>query len=202
MKKQELTHKIITQDKEGNTLVIEITVDSYFAITCMAYEKGKPLSDKYFIYGGCSHDEILSARPDLKIFVDLHLADMEGIPMHAAANMRYHQQRRYGYLIAGTLDPVAKFAEDYNITREQAEILEKCIESPERYTVQIYKLGIFEQWRKLAEEGKRLFSELSGKTPPDTNPDTNVKQPDPEELIEKLREALPETVIKKDKNAI
>ena len=182
MKNANFTHTINTKDQEGNTLKIEISLDRCFSITCMAWEKGKPKTDRNFIYGGCAHDEIVKARPDLEIFTRLHLVDMEGVPMHAAANMRYYQENKYEYQNGKHPDPVQKFAEDYNITREQAEILEKCIESPERYTVQLYKLGIFEQWRKLAEEGKRLFSELSGKTPPDNNPEPNGKQPDPDTI--------------------
>lgn len=39
--------------------------------------------------GGCCHDHILALRPDLKPFVDLHLATWQGVPMHATANAFY-----------------------------------------------------------------------------------------------------------------
>lgn len=184
MTKQKLTHIINTKDAEGNTLRIEISLDRYFSITAMAWEKGKPRIDRYFIYGGCSHDQIVKSRPDMEIFVKLHLADMEGVPMHAAANMRFHQENKYDYQREpGTIaDRRQKFANDYNITPAQAKILESCLETPERYTVMIYKMGIFDQWRKLAEEGKRKFTELSGKPAPEGNPEPNGKQPDPDTI--------------------
>lgn len=39
--------------------------------------------------GGCIHDEILRAFPKLAPVVALHLADPEGVPMHAEANALY-----------------------------------------------------------------------------------------------------------------
>lgn len=39
--------------------------------------------------GGCIHEEILRHWPELKPLADLHLSDMDGVPMHAAANAWY-----------------------------------------------------------------------------------------------------------------
>ena len=60
-----------------------------FSITGDIYQKGKPKTDRYFLSGGCIHEEILKVRPDLKIFVNLHLSDYDGVPMHPTANMIY-----------------------------------------------------------------------------------------------------------------
>lgn len=38
---------------------------------------------------GCCHDEILSIWPELKPLADLHLSDIDGVPMHASANAFY-----------------------------------------------------------------------------------------------------------------
>lgn len=39
--------------------------------------------------GGCCHEHIIALRPDLKPFADLHLADQDGVPMHAFGNAFY-----------------------------------------------------------------------------------------------------------------
>lgn len=39
--------------------------------------------------GGCMHDEILDIAPELAPLVTAHLADPEGVPMHAVANGWY-----------------------------------------------------------------------------------------------------------------
>lgn len=40
--------------------------------------------------GGCLHNEILKMAPSLKPLVDVHLADPNGVPMHALASSWYH----------------------------------------------------------------------------------------------------------------
>jgi hypothetical protein len=147
-----LTHKISTKDTEGNTLFIEIRLDDEcknghqdFAITGSGYEKGKPLTDCNLIYGGCCHDEIIAARPDLKIFVDLHLSDYEGIPMYAAENGFYHLRAGFNNEPPDSPEFKTNFCEYYRITGDQYDKLTESRNSTQ-YSVNLEKLGVIDQW--------------------------------------------------------
>ena len=89
-----LRHSIVVS--KGNQVTdIRITLDDDcknghedFSITANIREKdsrGRMVDAG----GGCCHEHILSLRPELKPFVDLHLCTWQGIPMHCAANAFY-----------------------------------------------------------------------------------------------------------------
>ena len=100
--------RTITTTLKGEPFVINIRLSddcnnghNDFAITGELYEKTNinPYHEKQIVFNGkkhvlyacgCLHDEILKARPDLKIFVDLHLSDENGLPMYAIENGYYH----------------------------------------------------------------------------------------------------------------
>jgi len=74
---------ITTTDIDNRPFRITISTDGcggnpYFSITADGYQRC-----------GCLHEEILQYRADLKMFVDLHLSNLNGIPMHAEANGWY-----------------------------------------------------------------------------------------------------------------
>lgn len=52
----------------------------YFSLTCDIYERGRDVG------GGAAHELILKLFPHLKPLADLHLSDIDGVPMHAAEN--------------------------------------------------------------------------------------------------------------------
>lgn len=54
-----------------------------FSVTAQIYRDGRGYG------GGCCHDHILELQPSLKLFVDLHLSDFRGAPMHAVENAFY-----------------------------------------------------------------------------------------------------------------
>lgn len=69
--------KTTASDNFPFTITIQ-TDRNYFSITADGYRRC-----------GCLHDEILELNPALKPFVDLHLSDLDGVPMHAEANGWY-----------------------------------------------------------------------------------------------------------------
>lgn len=77
--------KIEAKTATGNRLVIEAQTDrGYFSVTATEYERGRD------VCGGCMHDEVLAARPDLAPLVALHLSDAKtGEPMHTEENGWY-----------------------------------------------------------------------------------------------------------------
>ena len=77
----------------------------YFSLTCGIYESGRDVG------GGAAHELILKLFPNLKPLADLHLSDVDGVPMHAAENGLYYVQHLipgcsgYGPLASSFADP-------------------------------------------------------------------------------------------------
>jgi hypothetical protein len=85
--------KQITKKHEQGFIRINISTDGcgespYFSITGDIHSR-ESFSNGSFICGGCVHDEILEVAPELKPFVDLHLSNLDGVPMHAVENGFY-----------------------------------------------------------------------------------------------------------------
>lgn len=74
-----------------SNLVIKISTNEekstpYFSITGELYEEGKSKIERNLIACGCIHEDILEVAPELKALVDLHLSDLDGVPIHAEEN--------------------------------------------------------------------------------------------------------------------
>lgn len=61
----------------------------YFSLTGAEYEKTRHGIGWQEASGGCIHDALLEQWPDLAPLAALHLSDIDGTPMHAAANGLY-----------------------------------------------------------------------------------------------------------------
>lgn len=59
----------------------------YFSVTCEGKDHGSE-------FCGCCHNDVLACWPELKPVVDLHLADMNGEPLHAVANAEYWRDQK------------------------------------------------------------------------------------------------------------
>ncbi len=83
----------------------------YFSVTGSGKDHGSE-------FGGTCHDDIIKQWPDLQPLVDLHLSDIDGIPMHAVENGFYH--------LGGTHWERPKFdvaARHFRISEDQARHL-------------------------------------------------------------------------------
>lgn len=189
-KTNDLRHSILANDSEGNPMYIKIRLNDEcknghqdFAITADIYEKGKPKTDRYFIAGGCCHDEIIAARPDLKIFVDLHLCDYKGIPMHAVENGYYHLRNGFNDTLPESPDFKDKFCDYYRVNAEQFATLNNS-QNKLQYALTLQNLGILEQWESQANEAIKVLEEFTGKSFLVDSKKTQFNAPTPEELKE------------------
>jgi hypothetical protein len=160
MKTSKLEHKIGATDSDGNPMEIVISLNddcknghADFSITATGWEKGKVRSDRNMIYGGCCHEAILEARPDLKMFVDLHLSDCKGAPMYAIENGRYHMKE----------DPTGRIPKEYlRITDQEYDVLKTATESAIFFAITLQNLGVVKRWQEEATAAIKKLEELTG----------------------------------------
>jgi len=168
-KTNDLRHTINTKDSEGNTMIIKIRLNDEcknghqdFSITGSIYEKGKPMSDRYHIAGGCIHDDILKSHPELKIFVNLHLCDYEGIPMYAVENGYYHLTNGFNNTKPDAANFKDEFCEYYRIAGKQFNEL-KTAKNQLQYALKLQSLNILQQWKHEATAAIDTLQTMTGK---------------------------------------
>lgn len=149
--------------KGGKDVIIKIRLNDEchnghqnFSITGEVYPTGKR-GDRNLISAGCCHDEILKARPDLKLFVDLHFATAKGVPMCAIENGFY-------FLKEGNNGKIPKEVVTYylRVTDEEFEAL-KIAEDEVYFQYLIEKLNVPARWENEANEAIKLMEEWTGK---------------------------------------
>ncbi len=148
-----------------NNIKIDIRLDDEcknghqdFAITGTYWEVGKKRTDRNMLGGGCCHEEIIKVRPDLKLFVDLHLSDWEGVPMYAVENGFYHLTNGFNDKKRSHKD---LFCEYYRMIAEQYDIISTS-KNQLQYALKLKELGILDQWKEQANKGIELIEELTG----------------------------------------
>lgn len=166
-KTNDLRHEISINNESAN-IRIKIRLNDEcknghqdFSITATYWEIGKQRADKYMIGGGCCHDEILRVCPELKIFVDLHLCDYKGIPMHATANGFYHLINGFNNTKPENKSFIFKYCEYYRISKNQFNEL-KTAKNVIQYAMKLDKLNILKQWEEQANEGIQLLEKMTG----------------------------------------
>lgn len=166
-----LNHTIRRQTKDKNNIEIKISLDddcknghNDFSITATVYQAphwGCGSRDQFFIMGGCCHEEILKAKPDLKIFVDLHLADVTGAPMYAIENGFYHLSEGFNNTKPNHPNFKAEYCDYYRLTGEQFDTLSTS-EDKSIFAYHLSKLGIVAQWKKQADEAIAILEKWTG----------------------------------------
>lgn len=186
----DLRHSIVSQDKDGNPIYIKIRLNDEckngnqdFSITGDIYQKDKPKSDRYNLGGGRIHEDIIAARPDLKIFVDLHLCDYQGIPMYAVENGFYHLRNGFNNTKPEDINFRAEYCDYYRISPIQFDSLNEC-ENSLQYAIALQSLGILVQWGKQANKAIKLLEDMTGKTFKVDSVKTQYHAPTSEQLKE------------------
>lgn len=182
-KTNDLRFTINCLSSEGDNMTIKIRLNDEcknghndFSITGDIYEKGKPKTDRYYISGGCIHDEILKVRPDLKIFVDLHLSDSKGVPMYAIENGYYHLK-----------NSGLEVAKDYlRLTEAEAKIIAQSVDKL-HFTYLLHKLNIPEKWHNEAKKAIELLEQWTGRQFVDDSKKSNWKEEFTAEQIEAIK---------------
>lgn len=183
-----LCHKINTTSKDGDKLEIVIRLSDEcqngqidFSITGTIYEKGKPKTDRYLVCCGCIHEEILAVKPELNLFVDLHLSDAEGVPMYAVENGFYHLKNGFNSIKPNSPEFITKFCKYYRMNEYQYNII-KDSKTATQYALNLVNCGIVDEWKKQAEQGIKLLEEFTGKSFFNDGKKSNLKLPTQEEI--------------------
>lgn len=192
----DLRHKIHTKDLAGNDMYIKIRLNDEcknghqdFAITADIYQNGKPKTDKYFIMGGCCHDEILATQPELKIFVDLHLCDYKGIPTYAIENGFYHLREGFNNTKPENPNFKNEFCEYYRVSPAQFDVLNTS-ENKTQYATKLISLGVLKQWENQANEAISQLEKMTGKKFLVDSKRTQFNAPTPDDIKdEELKQA-------------
>jgi hypothetical protein len=123
--------------------------------------------------GGCCHELILSLRPELKPFVDLHLSTWQGVPMHCASNAFYWLAGHLGLSYVehhGSNGSDAKSKEDclrifrdhVRCTGDELPALLEC-RSADELSIAFEDLGIVDRWKNEADAAIKQLELWTGK---------------------------------------
>ena len=133
-----------------------------FAITGDIYKANAPKIDRNWLSGGCIHEEILKAFPEFKIFIDLHLCDFDGVPMHAVENGFYFLSEGFSKTKPEDKNFSTEYCECYRISLDQFKVLSQS-KNKLQYALNLQNLGILAQWKEEAQKAIEILEVLTGK---------------------------------------
>lgn len=170
-----------TVTERGTQLVITCRLDDgcgngheTFSLTAHVYEqqRGKWVD----VGGGCYHDDIVRMAPEFGPFARLHLSDMHGVPMHAAANGLYWLAGVCGGLgqeyhggsgrdgksreeCRGILMEHLRISED-----DVATLIQSSPRTERELVIVLERMGLVDQWKREADAAIRQLEEWTGQT--------------------------------------
>ena len=131
-------------------LGLEKTNYVYFNFTMDVYERGRDVG------GGAAHDTMIKILPELKKHIDLHLSDINGVPLHAVENGFYYLKNPNKY-------NVQVVADHFRISTSEASKLQKGVKK-EELTKNDIILFVEQQkirWKKEADNAIKWIRKLN-----------------------------------------
>ena len=157
--------KTFTYKERGKNYLMEVeygiqgegTDNEYFTVTGYVMEQVnsksgvskygeeyKLVDGKYYAeyMGGCIHDKIKKVTSEFNDLIPMHLAGLNGMPMHAFANGFYHLKNGFKDT---PVDFNTRFCEYYRIPYD---VFDKVVEanSQEDYAVVLMNNGVIDKW--------------------------------------------------------
>lgn len=134
----------------GDAIRVKVEAKEYFSITALMGMKKKRydapiiiLGQKYEIYaGGCLHEEVAEAFPELEKFIPLHISNLDGVPMHVFEDAKYWAKDKSPNILAKHL----------RIDRERAEAICQADEEAAIFMIVETILEMKPVWKQQAEE--------------------------------------------------
>lgn len=152
-----LKHKVF-KNHNGLDYYVTISLDddcknghSDFSITASIYEEGRK-AERYLVACGCCHDDILKVFPELKLYVDLHLSDVNGTPMYAVENGFYFMEKGEHDTLKSVL----------RITDKELDFLVANSEDKIVFAYNIVSMGLPKRWKKEADKAIKWLEEMTG----------------------------------------
>lgn len=167
MKTNKLVHTIDVRNEKLNCKVVIKLADDCknghedFSVTGYFWEPKHGRIDRCMITGGACHEEILKHFPELKQFVDLHLCDFSGAPMHAVSNMIYFVKNGFNSIKPEQEGFKQRFCDYYRLDASLFEDISRCEEKVE-LTLLLEKKGVLAEWKKQAQATIKELERLTG----------------------------------------